>query len=202
MPMQKKMQGKRSDQGVLVILSLALWSIACLVPAAQAADYEVDPAHSFVQFRIQHLGFSWLYGRFNRIAGDFAYDPADPSASQIGIEIDTASVDTNHAERDKHLREEDFLDVKRYPRAVFESTKYTGTAEEGTLEGVLTLHGVSKPISLAVKKIGEGPDPWGGYRAGFLGSFTLSRGDFGIDYDLGPAGETVEMELGIEGIRK
>ena len=78
------------------------------------------------------------------------------------MEIDAASVDTNHAERDKHLREEDFLDVKRCPRAVFRSTKYMGTAEKGTLEGVLTLHGVSTPIRLTIRKVGEGTDPWGG----------------------------------------
>lgn len=196
------MQRKRLNRRVMGFLSLSVWPLVFLASAAQGAEYEVDPAHSFVQFRIQHLGFSWLYGRFNRVSGTFTYDPETPAANQIAIEIDTASVDTNHAERDKHLREEDFLDVKQYPQAVFKSTKYNGTAEEGTLEGILTLHGVSKPISLTIKKIGEGPDPWGGYRAGFLGSFTLTRRDFGIDYDLGPAGETVEMDLGIEGIRQ
>lgn len=196
------MQRKLFGHNALAFLLLSLLAVVALASTAHAADYKVDPAHSFAQFRIQHLGFSWLYGRFNQVSGNFTYDPADPLASRISIAIDTASVDTNHAERDKHLREEDFLDVKRYPRAFFKSTKYTGTAQEGTLDGVLTLHGVAKPIRLAIKKIGEGPDPWGGYRTGFLGSFTLSRRDFGIDYDLGPAGETVEMELGIEGVRQ
>lgn len=196
------MQKRLFYHGMAVIVSLSLSGMALLAPTAQAAEYEIDPAHSFVQFRIQHLGFSWLYGRFNRVVGTFSYDSEQPQASQISVEIDTTSVDTNHAERDKHLREKDFLDVKRYPRAVFESTQYTGTAEQGTLEGVLTLHGVSKPITLNIEKIGEGPDPWGGYRVGFLGSVTLTRRDFGIDYDLGPATEKVEMELGIEGIRK
>lgn len=180
-----------------------------LVPAtgflshvAVAADYEIDPAHSFVEFRIQHLGYSWLYGRFNDLSGDFSYDAEQPEASEINLEIDTASVDTNHAERDKHLRGEDFLDVEKYPKATFKTTQYNGDAEEGTLEGVLTLHGVEKPISIDIKKMGEGPDPWGGYRAGFIGTTTLARKDFGIDYDLGPASETMELELGIEGIRK
>lgn len=180
-----------------------------LVPAtgflshvAVAADYEIDPAHSFVEFRIQHLGYSWLYGRFNDLSGDFSYDAEQPEASEINLEIDTASVDTNHAERDKHLRGEDFLDVEKYPKATFKTTQYNGDAEGGTLEGVLTLHGVEKPISIDIKKMGEGPDPWGGYRAGFIGTTTLARKDFGIDYDLGPASETMELELGIEGIRK
>lgn len=168
--------------------------------AASAADYEIDPAHSFVEFRIKHLGYSWLYGRFNDISGNFSYDSEQPEASEIALEIDTASVDTNHAERDKHLRGEDFLDVERYPKATFKSTGYD--PEEGILEGTLSLHGVEKPIVISVDKIGEGPDPWGGYRAGFIGTTTLSRRDFGIDYDLGPASETIELELGIEGIKQ
>ena len=135
-------------------------------------------------------------------SGGFSHDPADPSANRISVSIDPASVDTNHAERDKHLRNPDFLDVEKYPDAGFESTKYTGDAESGILEGMLTLHGVTKPISIELRKIGEGKDPWGGYRAGFIGTVTLTRGDFGISYNLGPASETMELELGIEGIRK
>lgn len=192
---------------IKVIVSVLFGSIIAsivglLSHVAVAADYEIDPAHSFVEFRIQHLGYSWLYGRFNDLSGDFSYDAEQPEASEISLEIDTASVDTNHAERDKHLRGEDFLNVEKYPTATFKTTKYSGDAEGGTLEGVLNLHGVEKPISIDIKKMGEGPDPWGGYRAGFIGTTTLARKDFGIDYDLGPASETMELELGIEGIRK
>ena len=184
-------------------LGLALGlSLAGMGTVASAADYEIDTAHSFIEFRIKHLGYSWLYGRFNRFSGELSYDPADPSANRISVSIDPASIDTNHAERDKHLRNPDFLDVEKYPDAGFESTGYTGDAESGTLEGMLTLHGVTKPISIDLRKIGEGKDPWGGYRAGFIGTVTLTRKDFGIDYNLGPASETMELELGIEGIRK
>ena len=185
--------------GLGLVLGLSLGSMGT---AAPAADYEIDAAHSFIEFRIKHLGYSWLYGRFNRFSGEFSHDPADPSANRISVSIDPASVDTNHAERDKHLRNPDFLDVERYPDAGFESTGYTGDAESGILEGMLTLHGVTKPISIDFRKIGEGKDPWGGYRAGFIGTVTLTRKDFGISYDLGPASETMELELGIEGIRK
>ena len=181
------------------LLGLSLGSMGT---AAPAADYEIDSAHSFIEFRIQHLGYSWLYGRFNRISGEFSHDPADPSANAISVSIDPASVDTNHAERDKHLRGSDFLDVEKHPDAGFESTKYTGDADRGTLEGMLTLHGVTKPIAIELEKLGEGKDPWGGYRAGFIGTLTLTREDFGIGYNLGPASETMEFELGIEGIRK
>ena len=187
----------RSDQ--LVIAGMVL--LALQLPA-QAAEYKIDPSHSFVEFRIQHLGYSWLYGRFNTITGSFSHDPSAPQNNQISVEIDTTSVDTNHAKRDAHLRGDDFLDVKRFPKATFESTKYTGSAEEGVLEGVLTLHGVSKPIEIKVKKLGEGNDPWGGYRAGFVGTVKLVRKDFGMGYQLGPKSEAMELELGIEGIRK
>jgi len=170
--------------------------------AAQAADYRIDPGHSFVRFKIQHLGYSWMWGGFNDVEGNFSYDAGDPGASDIGLTIRTASVDTNHAERDKHLRSDDFLDVKRYPTATFKSTKFTPDGTGGTLEGELTLHGVTRPISVRVDKIGEGPDPWGGYRAGFLGTTSLNRGDFGMKYDLGPKSESMDFELGIEGIRK
>lgn len=182
-----------------LVLGVALGSIGTALPAA---DYAIDTAHSFVEFRIKHLGYSWLYGRFNRFSGHFSYDADNPQASAISVSIDTASVDTNHAERDKHLRGSDFLDVAKYPDATFESTKYTGDAQGGTLEGMLTLHGVTKPISIELEKLGEGKDPWGGYRAGFIGTTTLTRRDFGISYNLGPASESMELELGIEGIRK
>ena len=177
-------------------------SLGAVPQTISAAEYDVDPAHSFVQFRIKHLGYSTLVGRFNDVSGEFTHDPADPEASKIAVEIDAASVDTNHAERDKHLRSDDFLDVKKFPKATFVSTKYTGDEQSGTLEGTLTLHGVTKPVSLNVTKIGEGDDPWGGYRAGFEGTTSLTRKDFDMGYDLGPASESMELELFVEGIRK
>lgn len=169
---------------------------------AAAADFKIDPTHSFVEFKIQHLGYSWLHGRFNGIDGAFSYDQAAPEASRINITIDTASIDSNHAERDKHLRSGEFLGVDKFPKASFTSTGYKGNADEGVLMGTLKFHGVEKAIEIPVKKVGEGPDPWGGYRAGFSGKYTMTRADFGIDYELGPASTTVELELGIEGIRQ
>lgn len=167
-----------------------------------AADYEIDPAHSFVTFRIQHLGFSWLHGQFRDIGGHFSYDSADPGASRISVRIDPASLDTNHQERDRHLRSADFLDVERYPEISFESTRYSGSEAEGILEGNLTLHGITRPIKVKVTRVGEGWDPWLGYRAGFHGSYTLTRSDFGMHYNLGRDSKTVQVELSIEGIRQ
>ena len=185
--------------------NLARGMIAALLFAGgtvQAAEFKVDPAHSFVRFKIQHLGYSWMWGGFNDVDGAFSYDAADPGASTIDITIQTASVDTNHAERDKHLRSDEFLDVKNYPTATFKGTRFTPNGTGGRLEGELTLHGVTRPVVIDVEKIGEGPDPWGGYRAGFFGTTSLKRSDYGMSYDLGPASETMEFELGIEGIRE
>jgi polyisoprenoid-binding protein YceI len=173
-----------------------------LGPAALAADYTIDPAHSFVEFRAVHLGYSWLYGRFNVVSGEFSHDAANPAANKISVMVDTTTVDTRHAERDKHLRSGDFLEVEKFSTATFKSTGYEGTADSGKLTGELTVRGVTRPVSFEIQKMGEGPDPWGGYRAGFSGSYTLTRSDFGIDYNLGPKGTTVELTLGVEGIRK
>lgn len=183
------------------LVAAALLSLSAT--AAQAAQYELDPAHSFVEFRISHLGFSTMAGRFNDLSGTFTYDPeAGPSAQKIEVVIPTESIDTNHAERDKHLRSDDFLNVDEFPEARFQSTGFTGDETGGVMTGDLTLHGVTKPIEIKVEKIGEGKDPWGGYRAGFTGTTTIERGDFGMSYDLGPAAETVELILMIEGVRQ
>ena len=170
---------------------------------SQAADYLIDTkgAHAFIQFHIKHLGYSWLTGRFNRFEGEFSYDENNPDAAQVTVTIDTASVDSNHAERDKHLRDEDFLDVDRYPEARFVSTSYRALGDDkGELRGDLTLHGVTRPILIDVTHIGAGPDPWGGYRRGFEGRTSFALADFGITRDLGPASQTVHLWLGVEGI--
>ena len=172
---------------------------------ANAADYVIDTkgAHAF-NFKIKHLGYSWLHGRFNTFDGQFNYDAKNPNASQISVNIDTASLDSNHAERDKHLRGGDFLNVSKYPQASFKSTtiKFDQDGEEATVTGEFTLHGVTKTISFEIDKIGEGQDPWGGYRVGFEGETSLKLADYGIDYDLGPASTHVDIGLFIEGIRQ
>ena len=180
---------------VVALLTMLAWP-------ALAAEYVIDQSHAFIQFRISHLGYSVVVGRFDKFNGKFSWDKENPQASTIEVEVETASVDTNWAERDKHLRSPDFLDVEKYPKAAFRSTKYSGDASGGKLEGMLTLHGVTKPVTLDVKAVGEGPDPWGGYRAGFRATTTLRRADFGIDYQLGPTAETMEFDLFVEGIRQ
>ena len=181
---------------------LAAATFALPATSAQAAEYRIDPAHSFVQFKVSHLGFSWMVGVFDKISGSLTFDPAaGPAGQKISVEIDTASIDTGHAERDKHLRSPDFLNVRKFPKATFVSTGYRGDARGGTMTGNLTLMGVTKPISIAVKKVGEGKDPWGGYRAGFEGTAALSRKAFGAGMNLGPASDAVQFFLSVEGIR-
>ena len=170
-----------------------------------AAEYKIDVkgAHASINFKVKHLGYSWLTGRFNDFSGGFTYDSASPEASKIVVEIKTASVDSNHAERDKHLRGDDFLDVKKFPLAKFNSTGFKLKGDnEGIITGDLTLHGVTKSISFPVHKIGEGKDPWGGYRSGFSGITDIKMSDYGITTNLGPASTHVELELHIEGIRQ
>jgi len=198
-----------SQQHTVKALSLAavIGTIGLLpgTAAAEVEQYVIDTkgAHAFVQFRIKHLGYSWLYGRFNEFGGAFSYDTEDPSNSTIEVDIQTASLDSNHAERDKHLRGEDFLEVDKYPEASFKSTKVDWADDgTGTVTGDFTLRGVTKPVTIAVEEIGAGPDPWGGYRRGFQGETSFPLKDFGIDYDLGPASTDVEIILSVEGIRQ
>ncbi|MDO6747859.1 YceI family protein [Gilvimarinus sp. 1_MG-2023] len=178
---------------------------ALLSTQAFAADYVIDTkgAHASINFKIPHLGYSLLLGRFNDFSGDFTYDAEDVAASKISVTIDTTSIDSNHAERDKHLRSNDFLAVEEFPEATFVSTKVVDIDdEEFDLVGDLTLRGVTKEITIEVEKVGEGKDPWGGYRVGFEGETEIRLQDFGIEKDLGPASRVVELELHIEGIRK
>lgn len=189
-----------------LLVSAAVAATLFGASAAQAADYVIDTkgAHAFVNFKIKHLGYSWLHGRFNTFDGEFSYDAKKPDASQIVVNIDTKSIDSNHAERDKHLRGDDFLNVDKFPTASFKSTsiKFEDDGEEADVTGEFTLHGVTKTITFEIEKVGEGKDPWGGYRVGFEGETSLKLADYDIDYDLGPASTHVDIGLFIEGIRK
>lgn len=184
--------------------ALALGS-ALFAGQALAADYAIDKAgqHAFVNFKTGHLGFSYMHGTFKDFDGSFSFDAAKPEAGKIEVTLKTASIDTNHAERDKHLRSDDFLNVSKHPTATFKSTSIKSTGE-GTADvtGDLTLNGVTKPVVIAAQFIGEGKDPWGGYRAGFAGTTTIKMKDFGIKMDLGPATENVELTFSVEGVRK
>ncbi len=185
-------------------LTLATTAAIALTTAGLfAAEYDIDHTHSFVQFKVSHLGVSYVIGNFDVTKGSFTFDgEGSPADQSINIEVSTASLDTNHAERNKHLADAEYLNVAEYPTASFKSTGYEGDAEGGVMKGDLTLFGTTKPIDVMVRKIGEGKDPWGGYRAGFEGKVTITPADFGITYNLGPTANTVELNIIIEGQRK
>lgn len=167
----------------------------------QAADYIVDykGAHASINFKVKHLGYSWLTGRFNKFDGKFSYDSENVSASKVHVNIDTTSVDSNHSERDKHLRGKKFLEVNDFATASFISSKVEDLGNNKLkIFGVLSLHGFEKDIVINALKVGEGKDPWGGYRAGFSGTTSIMMKDFGFNKDFGQ----INFELHLEGIKQ
>lgn len=189
------------------LLTLTLSSMALVSLPSFAANYAIDAegAHASINFSVKHLGYSLLTGRFDTFGGSFSYDPAKPEESSVKVTIETNSVNSNHAARDKHLRSDDFLNVEKFPQATFVSTQVVvdpKNKESFSLKGDLTLNGVTKNISINVDKIGEGKDPWGGYRAGFHGETEINMRDFNIKMNLGPASQTVKLELNVEGIKQ
>ncbi|MBF0183327.1 MAG: YceI family protein [Magnetococcales bacterium] len=187
------------------IVSTATLSMALtLANGSWAAPerYKLDPTHSFVTFSTGHLGYSLLHGRFNQIEGEFAIDSDKADAGSIQVTIATASVDSNFAERDKHLRSAKFLDAEKFPQATFKSRTIQEKDGIAHVEGDLTLHGVSKAVAFDARLIGSGPDPWGGFRRGYAGTLRIKRADYEISHNLGPAAAEVELGLYIEGIRQ
>lgn len=173
--------------------------------SVMAADYKVDVPgmHASVLFKISHLGISWLRGGFDKFDGDFSYDAEKPNDAKITMTVDTSSINSNHTTRDSHIRAEGLLNTDKFPQATFASTKFNWTSEKsGTVTGQFTLHGTEKTVTMAIEKVGEGKDPWGGYRVGFEGVMTIKLADFGITKNLGKASETLELIVAIEGKRQ
>ncbi|NWA29349.1 YceI family protein [Pseudomonas gingeri] len=191
------------------LAALAIGSALFVAGQAMAADYVIDKEgqHAFVDFKISHLGYSYITGTFKDLDGKFSFDAAKPEDSKIEVNVRTASVFTNHAERDKHISSKDFLDVAKFADAKFVSTsvKSTGKNADGKdtadVTGDLTMHGVTKSIVVKATFLGEGKDPWGGYRAGFEGVAHIKRSDFGKMMDLGPASDAVELYVTFEGVK-
>lgn len=171
---------------------------------AVADVHKIDVAHSTLGFKIRHL-LSKATGKFKTYTGDFDFDPAKPKDAKFSVEIETASIFTDNDDRDKHLRSEDFFDAAKYPKITFKSTKVTPVGKEGlTIAGDLNIHGVSKPVTIDAKYLGENVDPWGNTKAGWEGTLKINRKDFGLNWnkalDKGGVvlGEDVEIELNIE----
>lgn len=182
------------------LLAATLLTTSLIAPT-YAADYAIDDqgAHASINFKASHMGWSVLTGRFNTFNGTFSYDGKNIEASKITVNIDTTSFDSNHAERDKHVRSADFLDASKFTTATFTSTKVEDKGNgKLAITGDFTMHGITKSLVINGKKVGEGDDPWGGYRLGFSGTAQIAMKDFGFKMDFG----SVDLELHIEGIRQ
>ncbi|NMG27722.1 YceI family protein [Aromatoleum evansii] len=168
-----------------------------------AGDYVIDVAHSHVYFFISHLGVSRFMGRFDDIKGTFVIGQK-PAESAVSATVPVASVNTKHQKLEDHLKSPDFFDVAQFPTMSFESTRVNwNNRGEGVLSGNLTIHGVTKPVDFNLKLTGAGKGPRGDTRAGFEGTTTIKRSDFGMTYGLPRVvGDTVEIALSIEGIRQ
>jgi polyisoprenoid-binding protein YceI len=172
------------------------------VPAFGADSYTVDPTHSAALFSVSHLGISNTHGRFTGIDGSLTWDAAEAAKSSINVIIKTDTVNTDNEKRDQHLRLPDFFNTKQLPTATFASKSFTKIDDATyTVTGDLTLVGTTKPVTATVKKIGEGKDPWGGYRIGFETTFVLKRSDFNIKGVPG-VGDDVTLTFALEGIKK
>ncbi|MCK8043594.1 YceI family protein [Shewanella sp. 1CM18E] len=187
-----------------VALAASLTTSLSMTNLVQAADYKIDTegAHASIEFKVSHLGYSFVVGRFNQFEGEFSFDADKIADAKVNVTIDTASVDSNHAERDKHLRSSDFLNTGKFPKASFVSTSAIDKGDGNfVINGEFTFNGVTKPLAIDAQMIGEGQDPWGGYRSGFVGSTEFALKDYDVKVDLGPASANVILDLVVEGIR-
>src|SRR5690349_20084671 len=189
--------------------SLALF-VAGLTAAAMlsAETYVVDKNHSDASFRIRHFA-SKVRGRFADFEGTINADPAKPEASSVTFTIKTASIDTSQPDRDKHLKSADFFDVEKYPEITFKSSKMTPAGKDKyDVTGTLTMHGVSKEVTLPVTYLGTVKDPRGNERASFEIDTKLNRKDFGMTWNraLDAGGfmlsDDVDVEIALETMKK
>ncbi len=160
-----------------------------------------DTVHSSVLFRIKHLGVSWTMGRFN----DFTVSlkSADAGLSSVAFTVKTDSVDTGNAKRDQHVKSPDFFNAKQFGEITFRSTKVTGGDKDvAEVTGDLTLHGVTKPLTVQVSKVGSGKGMKGEELAGYQTSFTVKRSDFGMTNMVGPVGDEVALTVSVEAAKQ
>ena len=171
--------------------------------------WNIDPSHSAIAFSVRHMVVSKTRGRFTKWSGQLRFDAENPVVSSVEVTIDPASIDTADGQRDAHLRSADFLDVEKFPTASFRSTKVE-ESDSGRyrITGDLTVHGVTKSVVLDVTYEGSGKDPWGGERAGFSGSTSIDRKDFGLRWNQALetggvlVGDKVELMLEIEAVKE
>ena len=193
------------------LISRAILAILLILTPvlAGATTWQIDPAHAFVEFKVRHLMVSNVKGVFTKLDGTVEADD-DLSKASVKVTIDTASIDTNIAKRDEHLRSPDFFDVAKYPTMTFVSKKVI--VENGTVSkvvGDLTIRGTTREVTLDVEAFTPPiKDPWGNIRRGATASTTINRKDFGLIWNTvleagGVAvGDEVRISLDIEMIKK
>ncbi|TSK05184.1 MAG: YceI family protein [Geobacter sp.] len=191
------------------IATIAAVAAFALPALASASTWNIDPDHSNVGFKVRHLMVSNVKGSFEKHKGTVEINDKDITKSKVAVTIETASVNTNVAKRDEHLRSADFFDVAKYPTMTFVS-KSVAKAGKGKLKvtGDLTLHGVTKQVVLNVEgPAKESKDPWGNMRSGVVASTKIHRKDFGLVYNAAletggvAVGEDVDINLEIEMIK-
>lgn len=178
------------------ICVFSFFSFLLVSPSSFAATYKIDPDHTTIVFKIRHL-LSNVTGNFNKFDGTINYDPKDPSVWSVDATIQADSIDTNVEARDKHLKSKDFFDVEKFPTLTFKSTGVKNATEKGgDLEGVLTIHGVEKPVTFKLEALGIASDPWGNTIASFTAVTKINRKDFGLNWN--QAVETGQLLVGEE----
>ena len=145
---------------------------------------------------------SYIYGRFNKVSGEFTLDNSDATKTMFKISIDTASVDTNEPKRDEHLRTPEFFDAAKFPTIEFVSTSVAKTDKGLDIKGNMTIHGVTKEITIPMVKVGEGNSPFGDYRAGFLTQFAIKRSDYDMKNLLNVVGDDISITFSFEGVKQ
>ena len=177
--------------------------VACSNQTAVIADdFNLDNSHASLIFGVSHFGYSYTYGRFNKMGGQFSFDKANLPAAKFEFTIDASSVDTNDAKRDEHLRGPDFFDAKQFPTIKFKSKSITPTEAGMDVVADVTMHGVTREITIPMQYLGEGPGPYGKYRCGFNSQFIAKRSDFGMKGMVPNIGDDISITFSFEGIKK
>jgi len=179
----------------LVALAAMQTESASQAPAEAAVGWTIDPVHSSAHFRIQHMGAGMVYGRFNALSGSFTTG----GDGAVEFTVDAASVDTGNDGRDKHLRSPDFFDVAQFPQMTFVAKSFRQVeGDRWEAKGTLTLHGVSKEITVPVTHTGTGQGREGKPLIGFEATFDLQRSDYGMSFMVGPAADAVRVTIAVE----
>lgn len=171
-------------------------------------QWDFDLAHSSVNFHVRHVMVSKVHGRFSRWGGTLELDEQDLTKSRLEVTIEAASVDTQEAKRDEHLRSADFFEAEKYPTLTFKSTSITRDGDDYRVAGDLTIRGVTRPVTLEVEGGDIVKDPWGGTRTGFSARTSISRKDFGLTWNVALeaggllVGDKIDITLEIEAIKK